>query len=134
MITDWLAQSGLFALALAVVFVPGLLVGLVLRLRGLVLWASAPGISVGLLSVLAIAYSFLGIRWGHLSVAIGVVIVGALLYALSLLVGRRRLSPPRRRSSVPNLLLFMRPPRRRRAQRGPSDDVRRRSGSDLADE
>ncbi|WP_341945778.1 DUF6541 family protein [Microbacterium sp. LWH11-1.2] len=112
MITDWLAHTGLFALALAVVFLPGLLLGLALRLRGLVLWAAAPGISVGLLAVLAIVYSFLGIRWGHLSVGVGVVVIGALLYALSLLVGRGRgstggrLSLPRPRSRVPNLLLF----------------------------
>ncbi len=106
MIIDWLAQSGLFALTLAVVFVPGLLIGLILRLRGLVLWAAAPGISVGLLSLLAILYPLLGIRWGHLSVAVGVVIIGALLYGLSLLVGRgRRVSLPARRDRRANLLL-----------------------------
>lgn len=98
MITDWLAQAGLFALTLAVVFVPGLLVGIALRLRGLVLWAAAPGVSVGLLSLLAIVFPFIGIRWGHLSVAVAVIIVAALVYGGSLLAGRGRASEVLRRN------------------------------------
>lgn len=106
MITDWLAQSGLIALTLLVVFVPGLLIGVVLRLRGLVLWAAAPAVSVGLLAVLAVVFPFLGIRWAHLSVAVGVVIVAGLLFVASLVVGRSRWMPlPRPRARASHLLL-----------------------------
>lgn len=90
MIFDWFAQSGLFALALIVVFVPGLLLGAGLRLRGLVLWGAAPGVSVGILALLAIVFPFLGIRWGHGSVAVGVLLIAAAVFGLSLLFRSRR--------------------------------------------
>lgn len=89
MIFDWAAQSGLLALTLVVVFVPGLLIGWALRLRGLTLWASAPGVSIGLLAGLAILFPFLGVRWGHLSVAVALLVVVALVFGASILVGRR---------------------------------------------
>lgn len=83
MIGDWIAQAGLLGLTLLVLFAPGLLIGFGLRLRGLTLWASAPGISVGVLALLAIALPVLGIRWNHLSVTVAVVLVAALVYGLS---------------------------------------------------
>ncbi|MEV4774287.1 DUF6541 family protein [Microbacterium sp. LWH12-1.2] len=98
MITDWLAHAGLFALALLVLFVPGLLIGVALRLRGFVLCAAAPAVSVGLLALLAIVFPFLGLRWGHLSVAITLLVVATLVYGVSLAVGRSRWRAlPRRR-------------------------------------
>lgn len=88
MISDWLAQWPVAALALAVVFVPGLAIGLALRLRGLLLWAAAPAITTGVLALLAVAMPFLGVRWGMLPVAIGVAMIAVLLGAASLVVGR----------------------------------------------
>ncbi|KJQ53652.1 DUF6541 family protein [Microbacterium sp. SA39] len=106
MITDWLAHSGLFALGLVVVFLPGLLIGVVLRLRGLTLWAAAPAVSVGLLSLLAIIYSFIGVRWGHVSVAAGIALIALIVWAVSFAVRRRlRAAVPRGRSRVSNALL-----------------------------
>lgn len=83
MILDWIAQSALFALAAAVVFAPGLLIGVMLRLRGMTLWATAPAISVGALAALALLFPFVSVRWGLLSAAIGVVILAALAWLLT---------------------------------------------------
>lgn len=90
MIGDWFAQSGLFVLALLVFFVPGLLLGAALRLRGLTLWAAAPSISVGVLALLAIVFPFLGVRWGLLAAGVGVVVLAVVAFAVSLLVRRGR--------------------------------------------
>lgn len=92
MIGDWLAQAPLLGMTLLVVFLPGLLIGAGLRLRGLTLWASAPGITIGLLALLAIGYPFLGIRWGHLSAGIGVVLAAGIVWGVAALVGRDRWS------------------------------------------
>lgn len=90
MIGDWLAQAPLFLLAVAVLFVPGVLVGLALRLRGLVLAAAAPGISVALLAVLAIAYPLIGVAWNGVSAGLGVAIIAAVVFGLRMLLGRMR--------------------------------------------
>ncbi|MEV4666851.1 DUF6541 family protein [Microbacterium sp. LWO12-1.2] len=97
MIIDWIAHSGLLLLALLVVFLPGLLVGLALRLRGLMLWASAPSISVGLLSLLAIVFPLLGIRWALTAVALAVVIIAvvSLLVSFGVRHGREIVDAPR---------------------------------------
>lgn len=106
MILDWVAQSGLFALAAAVVFVPGLLVGVGLRLRGMTLWATAPAISVGVLAVLALLFPFVSVRWGLLSAGIGVVVVAALAWLVTRAL--RPISPatPRRELSRGSVLLL----------------------------
>jgi hypothetical protein len=81
-ILDWVAQAGVFALATAVVFGPGALIGAALGLRRLLLWASAPAISVGVLSLLALVFPFFSVRWEHLSVVIGLVIVAVVAGAI----------------------------------------------------
>lgn len=90
MIGDWLAQAPLFLLAVAVLFVPGLLVGLGLRLRGLILAAAAPGISVALLAAFAIIYPMLGVSWSGVSAAVGVVVAGAVTVSIRMLYARLR--------------------------------------------
>ncbi len=100
MIGDWLAQSGLFALAVLVVFGPGLAIGAGLRLRGLALAGLAPGVSVGLYAVLAILFPLVGIPWNLMSVgiAVGVVVLAAVLIG-------RMLPAPRRERRGPRALL-----------------------------
>lgn len=93
MIVDWIAQSGVLALALIVIFGPGLLVGRILRLRGLMLWAAAPGISTGSLAALAVVFPFLGISWERSAVAIAVLVIAAALWGASALITRRSRSP-----------------------------------------
>ncbi|GAB6857042.1 DUF6541 family protein [Microbacterium xylanilyticum] len=92
MIGDWLAQAAPFALTAALFFGPGALIGSGLGLRGLRLWSSAPGISVGLLAVLAVVYSWLGVAWRLPAVAIGVLVIAAAVWigSLALHRGRRR--------------------------------------------
>lgn len=106
MIGDWIAHAGLLGLALLVFFVPGLLIGLSLRLRGLTLFASAPGISVGALSLLALILPRFGVRWDHANVALAVLIIAALGGALSLLMRRRRMPRSPQRAGRSGLLLL----------------------------
>ena len=82
MIGDWLAYAGLAGLALLVVFGPGLVIGAALRLRGLVLAAAAPGISVGYLSGLAVVFPMIGVRWGLAQVAIAVFVAAVVAFVL----------------------------------------------------
>ncbi|MCZ4300511.1 DUF6541 family protein [Microbacterium oxydans] len=107
MILDWIAQSGLLLLALLVVFLPGLLIGFTLRLRGLMLWASAPSISVGLLALLAIVFPFLGLRWSLLAVALAVAVVAAMTFLISFSVRRRRGNVDAPRRHARNTLLLI---------------------------
>ncbi|PRA82967.1 DUF6541 family protein [Microbacterium sp. MYb66] len=107
MIADWFAQSGLLLLALLVVFLPGLLLGFALRLRGLMLWASAPSISVGLLALLAIVFPFLGIRWGLLAVTLAVVAIAAVTLLISFGIRRRRAVADAPRPHARNTLLLI---------------------------
>ncbi|MFS0911408.1 DUF6541 family protein [Microbacterium sp. 179-I 3D2 NHS] len=89
MITDWLAQAGPIGLAAAVMLLPGLAIGTGLRLRGLMLWAAAPAVSVGLLALLAVVFPFLGIRWGLVGVGIAVVVVAVAVHLIAFAVTRR---------------------------------------------
>lgn len=107
MIGDWLGQAGPFTLAVAVVFVPGLLVGAAVRLRGFALLATAPAISVGLLSALAIGFPYLGLRWGLLAVAVSVVAIAALVACAATLVSRSRWVDQRTRAGGAPVLLLV---------------------------
>lgn len=65
---SWLSILPALLVAGAVLFVPGLVVALLLRQRGLRLIALAPALSVSLVAVAALASPFLGIRWSILPV------------------------------------------------------------------
>ena len=78
MIGDWLAQAPVILVAVAVVFVPGAIVGAALRLRGLALWALAPVGSIVILAVAAVVLAIVGIPWSALSIA-GVVVAAGVL-------------------------------------------------------
>lgn len=90
MIADWFAHGGLFALAAAVVYVPGLVIGAGLRLRGLALAGLAPGITIGLYAVLAIGFGFAGIRWGLVSVAVATLVIAVIAFVVGRLVPKPR--------------------------------------------
>jgi len=92
-IVDWLTAWPTVLAAVAVLFLPGLAIGFVLRLRGLALWALAPAAGVVVLSVLAIALGAVSIAWSPLSVGVGCVVVVALAFALGLLFRSVHLPP-----------------------------------------
>ncbi|MFD5601017.1 DUF6541 family protein [Leucobacter sp. NPDC058333] len=62
--TSWFAITPVFLAAAAVLLLPGLLIGVALRLRGLWLWATAGPISVSVIALSALGLSFAGIGWG----------------------------------------------------------------------
>lgn len=88
MIGDWIVQGHVFSAAVVVLFVPGLLIGALVRLRGLALWAFAPVLSVAMLAVLAIALDRVGVRWGVLPLVVGVLCFAVGAFFLGLAVGR----------------------------------------------
>lgn len=107
MIGDWLAQGGLFLLAVAILFAPGLLVGIAVRMQGLALLAAAPAMSVGLISALAIVFPYVGLRWDMPSVAVAVVAVASALWGTAALINRGRRTELRRRSERTHTLLLI---------------------------
>ncbi len=60
--------------SLAVLFVPGLIVGLAARLRIFHLFAYAPLISVSVVSLAAIAAPWVGLKWSPIPVAVGTLV------------------------------------------------------------
>ena len=91
--TEWLAQTPAVLASIAVVFLPGLLFGFALRLRGLALWALAPAASVAILTGSALLLGLAGLPWRPLGAIASVVVV--LVVALALRLVLRPESTPR---------------------------------------
>jgi hypothetical protein len=72
----------------ALLFLPGLLLGFLLRLRGMRLLALAPALSVSLVAVAALAAPFVGIRWSILPVLILTAVAAVAAYFWSKHVGK----------------------------------------------
>lgn len=86
----------------ALLFLPGLLLGFLLRLRGMRLVALAPALSVSLVAVAALAAPFVGIRWSILPVLILTAVASVAAYFWSKHVGTP--VPLRQRSSARQLV------------------------------
>ncbi len=95
---SWLALGPALGGALAVLFAPGLLIAASGGARRLFLWAVAPGISVGVLAALGIAYPLLGVSWSPFTAAVGVLVIAAPVGAISWMARRRRTIRPETRS------------------------------------
>ena len=67
MIVEWLLQLPVLAVAVAVVFVPGLLALRFAGLRGLALLAAAPLFTVAATAVIALVLGLVGVPWSVLS-------------------------------------------------------------------
>ena len=93
MIGDWFTAWPSVIAAIAVIFLPGLAIGFVLRLRGLALWALAPAAGVVVMSVLAIVLGAVGIAWSPLSAGVGCLVVVGLAFAVGLLFRTVQLPP-----------------------------------------
>ena len=65
----WLEFAPVLLLAVAVLYVPGLALGLAIGARRFTLWATAPAITVAFVSVAAIVFGRLGIDWSLVSVS-----------------------------------------------------------------
>lgn len=75
--SGWAGAVPALAVAFAVLFGPGLLVAIGLRIRGLSMWAFAPVASTAIVAALAIVYGFAGVPWAGWSVALGCLVVAA---------------------------------------------------------
>lgn len=93
---SWFDVVPQFVLAVALLIVPGLIVGLAARLDGSRAVAVAPGISVSIVAVAAIGAPFLGIAWSPLPVLAATMAMAAIAFAISVLLRRKAPElPPR---------------------------------------
>lgn len=97
MMVDWLAQVPVLAVAVIVLFAPGLLIGLALKVRGLSLWAMAPVLGAAAVGALAIVFGAVGIPWSALSIAAGCLVSAGAARVIGLSLGSRRTMPRDRR-------------------------------------
>lgn len=97
---SWWSTLPQLAAAIALLFVPGFLIALASRLRGVGLLAASPLLSMTVISVSAILAEKLGVRWSWLPVALFTVIVAAIAAAVAWLIDRRR---PRSQAHQPGL-------------------------------
>jgi len=79
---DWLLLMTAVLVSFALVFGPGLALGLALGLRRLWLWALAPAFSTTMLSLAAVALPVIGLRWSVLSALGFALIFGSLVVLL----------------------------------------------------
>lgn len=83
MILDWLAQTPAIAAAMAVLFVPGLLISAAGRMRGLALWAFAPVASTAAAGALALVYGAVALPWNAMTFGAGVIVLTALAWLVA---------------------------------------------------
>ncbi|MGW8484267.1 DUF6541 family protein [Microbacterium sp. NPDC055903] len=89
MILDWLAQAPVLIVAIAVVFVPGVLALWGVGIRGLALIGLAPVFGVAVVGVSALLLGILGIAWSPVSWAVAAFVLIVLAWVLGLVLGRR---------------------------------------------
>ena len=80
---SWWSLVPEFMTAAAIIFVPGLLLGVAAGARGFALAALAPGFSVTAVSVSAVLASFAGVPWSIVPVAVCTVLAIAVVFAVS---------------------------------------------------
>lgn len=86
--TSWSDTAPVFLVTMALVFLPGLLGGLLLRLRPLAALAVAPLLSTSCLAVSAVVASALGVRWGVGPLVVGTLVMGAMAAGVGVLAPR----------------------------------------------
>lgn len=102
---SWLAILPTIVIATAVLFVPGAIVGFLLRLRGLRLLAFAPALSVSLAAVAALGSPLVGLRWGFIPVIALTVVASVCAWLWTRYVGEQRSAAPAlRRDLLPVML------------------------------
>jgi hypothetical protein len=92
----WLNIVPHILFAVAVVFVPGAVVGWASRARGFALIVIAPAVSVSIIALSAIAAPFLGVGWSLIPVVGFTVLMTLIAYLVSSLLSRRASDPNER--------------------------------------
>lgn len=93
MIGAWAGALPVLLVAFAVVFLPGLVMGAGLRLRGLALWAIAPVLGVAAFAGLALVYGAARIPWSAWSILVGLAVLAGLAWLAGWWLGPRRPAP-----------------------------------------
>jgi len=84
----WLDQAGTFVLASVVLFVPGAIAALTVRLRGFTALAAAAPLSLALLAAAALVDIVIPLSWGPRSWVIGVVLLTVAAFGLRVVTDR----------------------------------------------
>lgn len=79
-VVQWLLATPALIITVALLFLPGLLISYVLRLRGLCAFVVSPGLSVGLISVLAVIFPVLHVPWNLWTFVAATVLLTAISY------------------------------------------------------
>lgn len=83
---SWLDAWGAIAASAGWLFVPGALLGIAARLRGLALWALAPVLSTFVLAALAVLYGAMDVTWGPWTAAGGTIAVALIVWGFRALL------------------------------------------------
>lgn len=87
MITEWLSAIPALAIAVVLVFLPGIAALLGVGLRGLALGAFAPAMSVAMIAVAGIALSVVQVQWTPLSLTLVLAALVVLAWLVGLVLG-----------------------------------------------
>jgi hypothetical protein len=85
----WFDAAPTIGLALAVLFLPGGLLGAAVGLRRFALLAVAPALSVAFASALAIVLPYTGLPWTFVTVTVAAALLAAIVWLLRRFVGKR---------------------------------------------
>ena len=81
-LASWVDANLAFLASAALLLIPGLIVGALIRLRGLWLAAAAPGISLTILGLASIVLPVVGLNWSFLPVSAFAVVFGVIVVVL----------------------------------------------------
>lgn len=98
---SWLQSLPVIVLAVLVFIVPGLILSMAIRIRGINALLLAPALTVGMAGFLAVIFPFAGVPWSPLTLVAGVIAISAVAWAIRRVLGRRWPDPaaePQRRS------------------------------------
>lgn len=98
---SWLQSLPVIVLAVLVFIVPGLILSMAIRIRGINVLLLAPALTVGMAGFLAAIFPFAGVPWSPLTLVAGVIAISAVAWAIRRVLGRRWPDPaaePQRRS------------------------------------
>ncbi|MEO5316148.1 hypothetical protein PV772_18870 [Pseudarthrobacter sp. CC12] len=104
---SWFDAVPQFLLAVVLLFIPGLAVAVAARLSGLRIFALAPGLSVSIIAMSAVAAPFLGLSWSLLPVLGTTVVVTAVAFFAALLLGPKGKEKGVPRVSRPQWKVFL---------------------------